>query len=397
MNRKILLTGLLTFFTLAFIPLAYSATTVFGPEVYTRSTGKPQKIVKSFSVNKGQVPFAVSIKNGESKRGKVTSAVIEINGVQVLGPEEFDKQIDEIKLPIKLDEQNKIAVEVRGEPGTYITVTILGSSIPEILTSADPDYVNLNQPTTVTISALIESNLIPSSINLIQYDEKYRFVANLGILYDDGTHGDRQAGDKDFATQTIISESYQKMLHYRVSAFYSETSKKVLSDFFSINAAKIPSITQTISPQGGTITLDGYASVTFTAGAFSSNTTVKVQLTSSPQTQAEFAEIPGVSHLPYEIRINSGLIQPATSFEVVFNVPDSFIGSLPQNHEVRIYAQIHEPPDAPEIYDHFSDDFVSTFDSITKTVRATLPDEAFTDLRHLDGTYEAIIIVGTFY
>lgn len=66
MKRKNLLTFLLTFFTLSFIPLAHSAAIAFGPEVYTRSTGKPQKIVKSFSVNKGQVPFA---------RGKVQKLI----------------------------------------------------------------------------------------------------------------------------------------------------------------------------------------------------------------------------------------------------------------------------------------------------------------------------------
>lgn len=399
MNRKFLLTLLLTFFTLSFIPLAYSETIVFGPEVYTRGTGKPQKTVKTFAVNTGHVPFALSIKNGDEKKQRVSSAVIEINGIQVLGPEEFDKQIDEIRAHVKLKEQNEIAVEVRGEPGTFLTVTILGSYGPDILALADPDYVNLNQSTTVTFSAFIDlgPNIIPSSVNLKQYDSQYRYVADLGLFYDDGTHGDYKAGDNDFRSQIVINETYTKMLYYRVSADHNGKGKRVLSDFFRVNAAEIPSVTGTITPQGGTITLNGYASIIFPAGAFNSNTTVKVQLTSSPQTQTEFAEIPGGYHLPYEIRINSGSVSPTTAFEVIVNVPYSFIASLPQNHEVRVYAQIHEPPDAPEIYDHFSDDLVSTFDSTTKTVHATLPDKAFTNLRHLDDTYEAILIVGTFY
>lgn len=398
MKRKILLTFLLTFFTLVFIPLAYGDTIVFGPEVYTRGTGKPQKIIKSFSVNKGHVPFALSIKNGDGKKQRVSSAVIEINGIQVLGPEEFDKQIDEIRVHIKLKEQNEIAVEVRGEPGTYITVTILGSSIPEILTSADPDYVNLNQPTTVTVSALIEPNLIPSSINLIQYDEKYRFVANLGILYDDGTHGDRQAGDKDFATQTIISESYQKMLHYRVSTvstFYNDTLKKVLSDFFSINVAHIPSVTGVISPQGGTTTLEGYATVIFPAGAFPSNTTVKVMATSSPETEEDYKATMEIDEtgprLPYEIRINSGNVEPATSFDIVLNVPDSFINTLPVGAKIEVFVQLLHIGEY-EALDNFYYGFSSTFDPATKTVRATIPKSAFTTFRRLDKTYEAIVV-----
>ena len=63
MNRKILLTLLLTF---SFIPFAHSEPIDFGPETYIRGTGKPQKIVKTFSVNTGHVPFA---------RGKVQKLI----------------------------------------------------------------------------------------------------------------------------------------------------------------------------------------------------------------------------------------------------------------------------------------------------------------------------------
>lgn len=402
MDRKILLTVLLAFFTLAFIPLAYSETIVFGPEVYTRGTGKPQKIVKSFSAIRGQkqVPVTLSIKNGEGKRGKVTSAVIEINGKQVLGPEEFDKQVDEIKLPIKLDEQNEIAVEVRGKPGTYITVAVLREPLFEILAAAFGDYVNLNQPTTVTFSALLEKsypNLI--SVNLTQYDEKYKHVADLGILYDDGTHGDREAGDNSFRTQIVINELYPKMLNYRVSVVYkdNQTIKKVLSDFFSVNVAHIPSVTGVISPQGGTITLEGYAPVIFPAGAFPSNTTVKVMATSSPGTAEDYEHsvsiFEGGPRLPYEIRINSGYIEPATSFDIVLNVPDSFINTLPPNVDIQVFVQIFQASEH-EAHDSF-ELFESTFDPLTKTVRAALPKSSFTIVRHVDGTYEAIVIVGT--
>lgn len=401
MKRKILLTFLLTFFTLAFIPLAYGDTIVFGPEVYTRGTGKPQKIVKSFSAIRGQkrVPVTLSIKNGEGKKGKVTSAVIEINGVQVLGSEEFDKQIDEIKLPIKLDEQNEIAVEVRGEPGTYITVTVLRESLFEILASAFDGYVNLNQPTTVTFSALLEKsypNLI--SVNLTQYDEKYKHVADLGILYNDGTHGDYKAGDDSFRTQIVINELYPKMLNYRISALYKDnTFKRVSSDFFSINVAHIPSVTGVISPQGGTITLEGYATVIFPAGAFPSNTTVKVMATSSPETEEDYEHsvsiFEGGTRLPYEIRINSGNVEPATSFDIVLNVPDSFINTLPPNTDIQVFVQIFQASEH-EAHDSF-ELFESTFDPLTKTVRAALPESSFTIVRHVDGTYEAIVIVGT--
>lgn len=378
--------------------LVYSQTTVFGPELYTRDTGKPQKIVKSFSANTGWVPFAISVKNGNGKKEKASSAVVDINGQSILNPDDFSKEISEIIVLVKLKAQNEIAVEVRGEPGTFITVTILGNSEPEISGYAEPDYVNLSIDTTVTILAFLEKPN-PTSINLAQYDSKYMPVADLGILYDDGTHGDRKAGDNDFTAQIAINRSSTEMLYYRISALYKKsdgTFRNVLSNFFSVNAAHIPSVTGIVSPQGGTMTLEGYAIVTFPAGAFTADNTVTISATLSPESQSDFEDTIPTPHLPYEIRINSGYVAPVTSFDVIVNIPDSFIASLPTNYKVEVYAQYFEPPDAPEIYGHF-EDFPSTFDQIAKTVSTTLPKRIFSTMHHIDDTYEVVIIVGTFY
>lgn len=51
-------------FVLSLLPFcltsfAYGQTPIFGPEVYTRGTGKPQKIVKSFSVQNPTGGFTI--------------------------------------------------------------------------------------------------------------------------------------------------------------------------------------------------------------------------------------------------------------------------------------------------------------------------------------------------
>src|SRR3972149_5947078 len=107
--------------------LAYGQTPIFGPEFYARAEGKPQKVVKSFSVQSPNQKFTLYIQNGDREGGKVCSAVIELNGIRVVSPNEFNKQVSTITKPISLQEQNRIAVEVRSEPGTSIVVTILGS------------------------------------------------------------------------------------------------------------------------------------------------------------------------------------------------------------------------------------------------------------------------------
>ncbi|MBI5875523.1 MAG: hypothetical protein HZB81_06745 [Deltaproteobacteria bacterium] len=152
-----------------------------------------------------------------------------------------------------------------------------------------------------------------------------------------------------------------------------------------------------ISPQGGTVTLEGYASVIFPAGAFLNNNSVTVSATSFPETQENYNVSGSIfkagPRLPYEIRINSGYVAPSTSFDVVLNVPDSFITTLPSGTKLRVFVQIFQEG-GEEALDHF-EIFPSTFDSIAKTISATLPDDVFTNLRHIEDTYEAIVIVGT--
>jgi hypothetical protein len=108
---------------------------------------------------------------------------------------------------------------------------------------AEPDGTFVNTPTTVTIKAQIglDPNLILSSANLIQYDGTYKPVANLGRLYDDGTHGDALPGDNIFTTQVAINKSAPTTINYKVSVAYKGTLKRVTSDFFSIDVVTLPS------------------------------------------------------------------------------------------------------------------------------------------------------------
>lgn len=157
-----------------------------------------------------------------------------------------------------------------------------------------------------------------------------------------------------------------------------------------------PSATGAIPPGGGTITLEGYASVTFPAGAFATNQNVSVFATSFPETEEDYnvsgSILKAGPRLPYEIRINSGYVAPSTSFDVVLNVPDTFIATLPTNAKIRVFVQIYYSSEH-EVLDHF-EIFSSVFDPVAKTVSVTLPDFAFTAMRHIEDTYEAIVIVG---
>ncbi len=59
----------------AFGPTARAQTPVFGPERYVRETGKPAKILKTFSAPDTTEPFVLTVVSGEGEEGPVTSAV----------------------------------------------------------------------------------------------------------------------------------------------------------------------------------------------------------------------------------------------------------------------------------------------------------------------------------
>jgi hypothetical protein len=261
--------------------------TVFGPEVYTRGAGDPQRIARNFSVEFPTAQFTLTVQNGEGKRGRVSSAIVEINGMPVVTESEFNKQVDLIIKPVILQQQNTLAVTLKSQPETSVTVTI------------------------------------------------------------------QQTG--------------------------------------------APSATEAVVPSGGTVTLPGFGSAIFPDGAFSQTVQVTVSATRSAETQDDFAVSAGIlsagPRVPYEIRINSGLAPPSTSFEVALPVPQSFIATLPPSFGIKVFVQMFQDG-GMDVLDNF-ELFASTFDATTNTVHATLPADAFTHMRHVEDTYEAIIIVGS--
>lgn len=150
-----------------------------------------------------------------------------------------------------------------------------------------------------------------------------------------------------------------------------------------------------ISPEGGRVDLEGFVTVIFPADAFASPQTVAVMATISPATQQRYdMDVPPRGPaLPYHIIVSTGDVAPAAGFEVILDVPDTFLASLPPNHTVRVFAQI-VGGGAEEALDEF-DPLASDFEPATKVVRARVPRRAIRPPRSNDGTIEAILLVGS--
>src|SRR6267378_6492083 len=70
-------------------------TPVFGPQTYTRTTGSPNEYTTAFTAPPWIVsPYKLHIVNGDaSGNNRVSSAVISLNGLQIVGQSDFNVNV----------------------------------------------------------------------------------------------------------------------------------------------------------------------------------------------------------------------------------------------------------------------------------------------------------------
>jgi hypothetical protein len=141
------------------VPAQGQSLTVFGPKTFTRKPGKPRRVTETFSVQEPAGEFTLLIQNGINENeeneehgeneghqdNNPSSAVVELNGIRIVGPEDFNQHIVVIDKPVTLSQQNTITVEVRGEPGSALTVSILRGPASSIFPKFTL-YTNRNDP-----------------------------------------------------------------------------------------------------------------------------------------------------------------------------------------------------------------------------------------------------------
>lgn len=105
----------------------------WGEEDFCRSKGKPtvvKKIIGGEDLNKFEACFMLIVKNGNGESFKTSSAVIKIDGKEIIGPSDFSQQVNEIENEIcTLTMDSYIEVEVRGKPGSCLLICIKGQAL----------------------------------------------------------------------------------------------------------------------------------------------------------------------------------------------------------------------------------------------------------------------------
>lgn len=91
---------------------------------HVRTSGPPNMSTDSFFGTAGPGRLIIVNGNDDDSNWRVTSAVIMLNGKEVLGPSSFNKQVGEVEIPVDLVADNVISVELRGKPGSSLTVRV---------------------------------------------------------------------------------------------------------------------------------------------------------------------------------------------------------------------------------------------------------------------------------
>lgn len=148
---------------------------VFGPQSYTRATGAPVTVTSNFTVTSPSNPYLLHLDNGGShgELSRVSSATVTLNGVDVLKPSDFNKNVATLDRQVTLTAGlNQLQVQISSAPGSGFTVQITGNatdSTPPALAITAPAADSFLASATPTITATYSdagSGIDPASVRL---------------------------------------------------------------------------------------------------------------------------------------------------------------------------------------------------------------------------------------
>ena len=102
--------------------------TVF-QKTYERASGAPVTVHDTFSVLNPGTLWTVRAVNGDLEDDaveRVSSSRMEVNGIEILSPNQFNQNVQYIEESVSLSGQNTVDTVVKGKPGGQLIITITG-------------------------------------------------------------------------------------------------------------------------------------------------------------------------------------------------------------------------------------------------------------------------------
>jgi hypothetical protein len=120
------------------VALPAAALPLFGPTKYTRQAGPPNVFTGTFQ-RCGNGPATLVVVNGNADgSNRISAASLVLNGTEVVGPGDFNQQVDRIEKAVQVTAENTLSIRLTSKPGSFITVTIEGAASPADLEALAP-------------------------------------------------------------------------------------------------------------------------------------------------------------------------------------------------------------------------------------------------------------------
>jgi hypothetical protein len=116
-------------------PVAAGTFAVYGPQTYGRSTAAPATVTTTFIAPTLPTTYAIEITDNT-----IASAVVTLNGTQVIGPNDFNANVAQVTRTVTLQTENTLTVELRSSPDNGFTLRVVGldNDLPTIVGLVGP-------------------------------------------------------------------------------------------------------------------------------------------------------------------------------------------------------------------------------------------------------------------
>lgn len=166
-------------------PAGVAPRILFGPERFDRATARPEREMRSFAVDDPSGIFSVVIFNGNAtgriagERQRISSAVVQLNGRTVVGPERFSMNVHYIcvRLDGVLPGRNELSVELRSRPGSFLTLRVVRTLEPVPVETIDVSAV----PPAACVARPIGSAIGPNGV-LVPLDPAASIVPGVVLV-----------------------------------------------------------------------------------------------------------------------------------------------------------------------------------------------------------------------
>ncbi len=147
-----------------------STITTFGPRRFDRTTGAPNQYLEQFSLPAGITsPYTLHLQNGEPNgANRVSSATIKLNGKEILVPSDLNQNVAALDRTVTLNSTNTLEVRLTSNPGSYLTINIVGVSAPAdtappLLSITTPANDTITTAETISVSGTVSDAGNPAS------------------------------------------------------------------------------------------------------------------------------------------------------------------------------------------------------------------------------------------